>query len=133
MPLAKCPRSGKLFNKDTGPVHPDFMEEELADYEKVLNYLAEHPNANPDIVANATGVTMECIKRMVEQGRIEAMDFESIEKRAIERAEEEERTAKLRAKLQSEMANIKLPEKKEVEFGGTVRSALEQKRDGGKH
>jgi acyl-ACP thioesterase len=31
------------------------------------------------------------------------------------------------------MANIKLPEKKEVEFGGTVRSALEQKRDGSKH
>jgi hypothetical protein len=131
MPLVKCPRTGKLFNNDNGPVHPDAMEEEMQDYDAVLNFLAEFPRSSPEAISEATGVALDCIHRMIAQDRIESVDLEKIEKREKDLLEEQQRRNKRQTQLLKELQKVKLPKKKDVEFGGTVRSALEQKRNKG--
>ncbi len=108
MPLAKCPRSGKLFDKAQTPVHPDVLAEEEADYEKVLDFLAENGRRTKSELARLTGVAEECIQRMLDWGRIEELD-EAKEAELEEKAREEdmrrakresERKAKLRQQLE---------------------------------
>ena len=127
MPLAKCPRTGKLFNNDDGPVHPEGLEAEEADYEKVREYLHRHPNASPEDVAKSTEVPYDCLERMVKQGMLELLSEQDLD--AQKRKMLDQRTlARLNQSFAEQIARIRLPEKKEVEFGGTVRSALNKKR-----
>ncbi len=132
MPLVKCPRSGKLFDNSTGPVHPDVLQEEEADYSKISDYLAENPGSTTNEVAEATGVDPACVKRMVEQGRLEELDEATQTARLEEMREEERRRAKREAKRRSELlgnlSKVTTQKKKPVEFGGTVHNALSQKR-----
>lgn len=127
MPLSKCPRTGQLFNTDEGPVHPDAMEAEEADYEKIREHLRTHPNATPDEVAKGAEVPYDCIERMVKQGMLAMLTEEQIEEQR-RRTLDERTLARLNQGFAEQIASIKLPEKKDVEFGGTVRSALSQKR-----
>ena len=91
MPLSRCPRTGKLFDNSAGLVHPDAHHDEEADYTKILDYLAEHPNAKPPEVIAATGVTQECLNRMVKSGRVMELDdvaLKELEAKTAERSAE---------------------------------------------
>ena len=91
MPLKRCPRSGRLFNSDFGPVHPDVMDDEMTDYQQVLDYLTERPDSTAKEISMKTGVTLECIQRMRESGRIENVDFDERAAKEEEYLKEQER------------------------------------------
>lgn len=94
MPLAKCPRTGKLFDNSKGMVHPDAQKLEEEDYTRILDYLAEHPNAKPDEVVDKTGVTIECLNRMIKAGRVREMDQHALRQQAEEFSERAAEIAK---------------------------------------
>lgn len=127
MPLTRCPRSGQLYNSDEGPVHPDCMAEEEEDYERIHAYLREHPHASPTEAEAATGVDHDVLVRMVEQGMIKMLTKREAEEQRKRLSERE--LQRLNAKVAQEIASIKLPQKKDVEFGGTVRSLIQNKRN----
>jgi primosomal protein N' len=132
MPLSKCPRSGKLFDNALGPVHPDVLEEEEADYQRILDYISEHPNCGTDEAAKATGVEVACLQRLVKQGRVAALSQEDLrlqEEENLKRAEEvAKRNARLAQDLQRAATTLKdaVPQAKI----GSVHNTLEEKRQG---
>ena len=126
MPLTRCPRCGKLFNNAEGPVHPDFIAEEEADYEKIRAYLGRHPRCNVEEAAAGAKVEVDCVKRMVSQGFLEMLTQDEVQKREKQLSERD--LLRLNQDLAKEMSKIELPSKKDVEFGGTVRSVLHEKR-----
>ncbi|MBI5092171.1 MAG: hypothetical protein HZB26_06950 [Candidatus Hydrogenedentes bacterium] len=71
MALASCPRCKQLFTKVRVEVCPNCQADEEADFEKIRAFLEESPNKTTDEVAKATGVSRECVMRMVEDGRIQ--------------------------------------------------------------
>jgi len=127
MPLKRCPRSGVLYDSKHGPVHPDCMEQEEADYDRVLDYLRDHPHAPPAAVAEALSVNPDVLGRMVEQGLIRPLSDSEVEKHRKRLSEKE--LQHLNAKVTEQIASIKLPEKKKVEIDGTVRNMLQKKRN----
>lgn len=70
MPLAKCVRCDKLFDKTDAPVCSACVPAEEADFELVRAYLAAHPETGAEAVGAATGVSVLCVLRMVDAGRI---------------------------------------------------------------
>ena len=70
MPLAKCVRCDKLFDKTALPVCNDCVPAEEADYETIRTFLADHPDSRAELVSEATGVSVLCVLRMVDEGRI---------------------------------------------------------------
>jgi hypothetical protein len=128
MPLVKCPRTGVLFNNDTTPVHPSAMKAEEADYEIVLEFITQNPGASIGVICESTEVSEDCVRRMVARGRVENINYEEAERRQQEQTDQMQRHSKRRGKRARGLMKLKLPKKKKVEFGGTVRSVLEQKR-----
>ena len=126
MPLKRCPRSGLLYNSDDGPVHPDCLTAEEADYDQVLAHLRDNPHAAPSEVVAATGVELEVMTRMVEQGMIRALSDAEVVKQRKQLSEKE--LHRLGSKVAEEAAKIKLPDKKDVVIDGTVRNLIQQKR-----
>ena len=134
MPLASCPRSGKLFDKSQTPVHPDVMDEEENDYATVLDYLAEHGKHTKSEVAEATGVEEACIQRMIDWGRLEELD-EALEEEREEHAREEqtrraEREAAKKAKLREQLEDVmeSTPAEESGSVQDHVRDILARKR-----
>jgi hypothetical protein len=127
MPLSRCPRTGKLFNSDDGPVHPDGREAEEADYEKVREYLHHHANASPEEVAKKADVPYDCVERMIKQGMLQTLTAAQLDEQQ-KKLLDQRTLARLNQSFAEQIASIRLPEKKDVEFGGTVRSALDKKR-----
>lgn len=68
MPLAKCPRCEKLFDKSSTAVCLSCAPAEDADYEKVRESLRGSPELHADAISELTGVDVKCVLRMVEQG-----------------------------------------------------------------
>ena len=122
MALAKCPRSGKLFDNSQGVVHPECMKEEQEDYHKVQDYLAENPSSSIKEIEESTGVDKGCILRMVDQGIIEPFEAD-MEKDLVR----QKQMARMDNQLAKEIAMIKLPKKRDVTFDGTVPSMLRKK------
>lgn len=106
MPLAKCPRTGKLFDNAKGLVHPSAEAVEEEDYVKILDYLVEHPNAKSDEVVANTGVTQECIARMIKSGRVKEMDTAALQAQAEEYAERSAEVARRNQQLASEIGSV---------------------------
>lgn len=140
MALAKCVRCDKMFNKLSSPVCVDCQKEEDADFERIRDVLAENPDLNAEGVAELSGVDMECVLRMLDQGLISNISLGeavkcgrcgapaiSVTKRLCQSCLE---------KLNREMANaqksIKMGQKKKTEVGeyggGSAHSHLEDKR-----
>jgi hypothetical protein len=94
MPLSKCPRTGKLFDNSHNVVHPDAQALEEEDYTKILDYVAEHPNAKMAEIIEETGVTPECIQRMIKVGRLREMDQHALSAQAEEYADRAAEVAK---------------------------------------
>jgi hypothetical protein len=137
MPLAKCPRTGKLFDNSKGLVHPEAQHQEEEDYNKILDYLAEHPNAKPDEVIEQTGVTMECIHRMVKSGRVREMDHAALRKQAEEFTERAAEVAKRNQRVANELnlalrgpgAHVEHSDPLTPSVSADVRSTYQSKRD----
>jgi ribosomal protein L37E len=72
MALAKCARCEKLFSKVQAAVCPACEPLEEADYEKVRNVLAGESGLNAEQVAVTAEVSIDCVLRMLADGRIES-------------------------------------------------------------
>ena len=70
MPLAKCPRCNKLFEKLRFPVCPGCQDAEEADYDLIRETLDKTPNLNAEQVADATQINVAVITRMRKEGLI---------------------------------------------------------------
>ena len=137
MALAKCARCGKLFMRVRSPVCLKCEPDEEADYEKARNSLQELPNQTPEQLSEATGVGVECILRLLADGRIAAVpDVRvicgrcgapaiSLSKKLCERC-----LQKLTAELAASQARIKFPDKKDIELGTAMnlRKSMEEEK-----
>ncbi len=126
MPLAKCPRCDRIFNKIDAPVCLSCMPDEDADYETLRKSLEEQPNLTPQEIADATGVSLDCILRLIEAGRLATMpDLQtnvscgrcgapaiSVTKRLCESC-----LQKLNSEVAKAQASIKLAQKKKLQIG----------------
>ncbi len=133
MPLAKCPRTGKLFDNAKGVVHPSAEAVEEEDYVKVLDYLAIHPNAKGDEVVENTGVTHECIARMIKTGRVKEMDAAALMAQAEEYVDRSAEVARRNQQLASEIGSVIRQTTPTIvspseSVSRSVRSTLESKR-----
>lgn len=143
MPMAKCVRCKKLFNKEESPVCRECLPDEEADMQKVLDSLQEHPNQSVEEVSASTGVAVECVLRMVKEERVQNVATTETNVRcgkcgapAISASKRlcEKCLAKLTTEIAVQQADIKLDAKKDVRIGttqqttGTARQTLDEKR-----
>lgn len=128
MALGKCPRCGKLFDKSAGPVHPSVLKEEEADYQKILDYVADHPNCGPEEVVEETGVDIACLQRLVKQGRVEQLTSSEVEAKALEQARRADENARIKARLAEDLARATQDGPTQDEDSRSVRTMLNDKR-----
>ncbi len=124
MALSKCARCDKLFTKTRAPVCPKCEPDEEKDYEKAREALQEAPNQNPEQLAEASGVDLECVLRLLEDGRIATAPEGSIRcgrcgAPAISFSKKlcEACLQRLNQELANAQSQIKLPGKKDVDVG----------------
>lgn len=131
MPLARCPRCSKLFDKKHVSVCTTCETAEEEDYETVRSYLEKNPNRTTAQVAKNTGVSKECVLRLVEEGRIKNVAAGegiwcgrcgapaiSTSKRLCEAC-----LKKLNAELVAQQSRVSLPEKDEVRLNERAHSS----------
>jgi len=136
MALASCQRCKKLFEKLRSPVCPNCEDLEDEDYEKIRQALVDHPNSSAEQLAEVTGVTIDCVLRLLAQGRIETTSANkgvkcgrcgapaiSVSKKLCEAC-----LQKLNAQLAQQQGKIKLPKKKSIEVG-TALNTFDFERD----
>ena len=138
MPLAKCERCAKLFAKTNHPLCPNCVPEEEQDFEKVRTCLGEHPDLSAEAISELTGVSLQCVMRMIDQGLVTNSLFTgtvkcgkcgapaiSPSKRLCNACLEEmnQRVARQRSELQER-------QRKQVKIGefASVRETIEEKR-----
>jgi ribosomal protein L37E len=137
--LASCQRCKNLYEKIRGPICPACEDLEEEDYELIRQALVDHPNSSAEKLAEVTGVTMDCVMRLLAQGRIETTEANkgvkcgrcgapaiSVSKRLCESC-----LQKLNVELARQQGKIKLPKKKDLEVG-TARNTFdfEKEKDG---
>lgn len=79
MDLRNCPKCGKLFAYNgTNKLCPVCRDTEEEKYQKVKDYLWDHPHATIEQVHKDTGVERELIIKFVRDGRLisEGIDFD---------------------------------------------------------
>ena len=139
MPLAKCVRCNRMFNKVQAPVCPACQPDEEADYEKVREIVNREPDLDAAAVAEEANVDIEVVRRMLTEGQLVTVTqiagivcgrcgapAISASKKLCQSCLE-----KLNMEVAKAQANIKLGMKKNVEVGEydlNVRRAIEQKR-----
>lgn len=138
MPLAKCERCEKLFAKTDNAICPNCVPDEERDHEAVRSCLSEHPNLSADAISELTGVSVQCVLRMIDEGLVTNSIFTgavkcgkcgapaiSASKRLCNGCLEDmnRRVAKQRGQLQQQAAKVV-----RVGEGQTVRQAIEEKR-----
>ncbi len=69
--IKKCGRCGKIFSSFTSKVCAACETEEEKDYARIRELLHETPGLSAEEVAEGAGVTLECVLRMLEAGRIQ--------------------------------------------------------------
>ncbi len=70
MALAKCARCNGIFDKIRSAVCGRCMEDEEQDYVKIRDILDDNPSMKASEVAEVAGVTLACVLRMVDDGRL---------------------------------------------------------------
>ena len=71
MPLASCPRCERMFDKQDGKTVCETCErDEMDDIERVAEYVSQHPDVSPAMVAAALDMDTSIVMRAVEAGRI---------------------------------------------------------------
>lgn len=71
MPLASCVRCKKIFNKLNSSVCPACQPDEEQDFQKVREALEKSPELSIDDAAEAAGVGVAVITRMLKEGVLE--------------------------------------------------------------
>lgn len=75
MPLTKCVRCDKLFNKTANPICPQCVPTEDEDHQLVRDCMEENPEVNAEMVSEMTGVDINCVLRMIDSGSISAVSL----------------------------------------------------------
>lgn len=70
MALDKCARCEKLYNRIQSAVCPKCQAAEDADFAKIHNVIARTPGLKATEIAEAAGVGVECVLRMLGEGRL---------------------------------------------------------------
>lgn len=70
MPLAKCARYDKLFDKVETSICPVCLPDEENDYEKIRAALLDFENLSAEAVAEQAGVALPVVIRMLDQGML---------------------------------------------------------------
>lgn len=70
MPLSKCLRCEKLFNKIDNPICTDCLPSEEDDFETIRNSVNENPGINAEGISELSGVDIKCVLRMIDRGSI---------------------------------------------------------------
>lgn len=138
MPLTKCERCEKLFDKVKGSVCPACLPQEEADYEIIRECLAGNPDLNAEAMSELTGVAVSCVLRMVDAGQISHAVYSSEVKCGRCGQPAISQTKKLchgcleemNQRIAKQRKSIELDRKKTVEIGeyGGVREAVQAKR-----
>lgn len=74
MDIRNCSRCGKVYRYDGFKICPNCRREDEADFEKVKEYIDEHPGANIKEVSDATEIDSRKIIEFLRAGRLEIMD-----------------------------------------------------------
>lgn len=74
--LAKCARCDKLFNKIVSEVCNNCQPDEDRDFSLVQDVLARDQTLNAEQVAEEAGVSLDCVLRMLREGRIDRVTEE---------------------------------------------------------
>ncbi len=72
--LEKCARCGKLFSRVSSSVCVACQAEEERDFAKIRKVLDRQTGLNPEQVAEEAQVSVECVLRMLDEGRIKNED-----------------------------------------------------------
>ncbi|NLY74105.1 MAG: MerR family transcriptional regulator [Firmicutes bacterium] len=72
MDVRNCKRCGKIYNYTGSAVCNNCLRQEQEDFEKVREYLFQHPNSSAAEVSEAVGVELKVISRFLKEGRLEA-------------------------------------------------------------
>jgi hypothetical protein len=80
------------------------MAEEEAEYSKILDYVADHPNCEPTEVVEETGVPLEVLQRLVKQGRVEQLTSDEVEAKALDQAKRADETNRIRQRIAEDLA-----------------------------
>lgn len=141
MPLAKCPRCKKMFNKADAAVCTGCMTEEREDQDKVRAILDKNPNMNAESISIKADVHIDVVNRMLEMGELTSVGLGeqprcgrcgapaiSVSKKLCQGCLE-----KLNAEMAQAQRTIKLKEKPQARIGEydnkmTVVKTVEQKR-----
>lgn len=75
--LAKCARCSKLFNKILSEVCNNCQPEEDTDFSRIQDILSRENHLKAEEVAEAAGVGLDCVLRMLREGRIDNVAHES--------------------------------------------------------
>lgn len=78
--LDTCARCGNIFTRLQSPVCPQCQTDEDADYEKVRGVLLRQPGLNAEQAAEAAGVALDCVLRMLIEGRVTNVQLGSVVK-----------------------------------------------------
>lgn len=70
MSLAKCARCKKLFGRIASRVCPHCQADEDADFAKIHHVIAKNPGMKAESVAIMAGVDLDCVLRMLDEGRL---------------------------------------------------------------
>lgn len=71
MEVRNCRRCGRIYQYVGGkPLCYDCKEEDEKDFQKVKDYLYEHPNASMSIVSEATGISVSTIRQYLRDERL---------------------------------------------------------------
>ncbi|MCL4218410.1 MAG: hypothetical protein KJ052_15590 [Candidatus Hydrogenedentes bacterium] len=75
MPLASCARCRKLFGKEDRPICQVCIPDEEADYDTVRAALDVTPSQSARQLAKSTDVDLDCIMRLIAEGRIAVVEL----------------------------------------------------------
>ncbi len=70
MPLSKCPRCKKIFDKVSSAVCVNCQKDEDSDFDKIRSVLDRTPNLKAEEVAQEAQVSVQCVLRMLQEGLI---------------------------------------------------------------
>jgi ribosomal protein L37E len=75
--IAKCARCDKLFNKVVSEVCTNCQPEEDIDFSRIQDVLSRESHLNAEEVAAEAGVGLDCVLRMLREGRIDNISQEN--------------------------------------------------------
>jgi NMD protein affecting ribosome stability and mRNA decay len=125
MPLTKCPRCKRLFERIHSAVCQRCQADEDADFDKIRAVLDRLPNLNMEEVSTEANVPIECVMRMLDEGLITNVSLNQDVKcgrcgaPAISQSKKlcQACLDKLNAEVAAAQGRIKLDQKKPMQIG----------------